>query len=251
MLLRVSYPLACKVLRSSLSTHLPLSHSTTLTVSRQYPSHSHATMSTSCDLTTWAQKHISAIFEARSDDDLHHSFDAAFSSSSEIFVNHEQLSREWMREDMIKRRGAAISASVKWENVMVVPNDQDKPYEVLYWCVQCVQQILMKCGQAGIVAGFLIVTRALKFRIRVSPAQLQTIITINAKYFVYSLWQMKALIRSNRIEQDAAAVADEHGDRRRIVHLFMTMTDKRPPIHFPHPRSTNPEDAEQTWTINI
>jgi hypothetical protein len=57
---------------------------------------------------------------------------------------------------------------------------------------------------------------------------------------------MKALIRSNRIEQDAAAVADEHGDRRRIVHLFMTMTDKRPPIHFPHPRSTNPEDAEQT-----
>ena len=40
----------------------------------------------------------------------------------------------------------------------------------------------------------------------------------------------------NRIEQDDSAETDEHGDHRRIVHLFMTSADKRPPIHFSHPR---------------
>ncbi|KIM80538.1 hypothetical protein PILCRDRAFT_822258 [Piloderma croceum F 1598] len=166
-------------------------------------------MSDSCDLTTWAQRHISAIYEAQSEDDFHHAFEAAFSPSLETFVNHEQVSRESIKDDMVQRRAAAISSSAKWENVMAVPKDQEKPDE------------------AGIVAGFLIVTRSLRFRIRVSHAQLLTILTINAK-----------------IEQDAAAVADEHGDHRRIVHLFMTMADKRAPIHFPHPRLTNSGENE-------
>ncbi|KIM72864.1 hypothetical protein PILCRDRAFT_829531 [Piloderma croceum F 1598] len=161
-------------------------------------------MSDSCDLTTWAQRHISAIYEAQSEDDLHNAFEAAFSPSLETFVNHEQMSRESIKDDMVQRRAAAISSSVKWENVMVVPKNPEKPDE------------------AGIVAGFLIITRSLRFRIRVSHAQLLTTLTINAK-----------------IEQDATAVADEHGDRRRIVHLFMTMEDKRAPIHFPHQRLAN------------
>jgi len=102
----------------------------------------------------------------------------------------------------MKRRAAGVSASVKWENYMVVPKDGDNPDE------------------AGIVAGFLVVTRSLKFRIRAAPAQLQTILTLNSK-----------------IEQDVTAEGDEDGDRRRIVHLFMTLVDKRPPIHFAHPRA--------------
>ena len=89
-------------------------------------------MSITSDLTTWAQNHISAIYEAASDEDLHKSFESTFSPSSEIFVNHEHLSRESMRDDMVKRRGAAVSTSVKWENVMTVPKNHQKPDEVYF-----------------------------------------------------------------------------------------------------------------------
>jgi len=170
------------VLHSSVNeTRQQLSFRLTSTVRRQYQSRSYVTMSDSCDLTTWAQRHISAIYEAQSEDDLHHAFEAAFSPSLETFVNHERVSRESIKDDMVQRRGAAISSSVKWENVMAVPKDREKPDEVHFLCKICLRHILMLCGQAGIVAGFLIVTRSLRFRIRVSHAQLLTILTINAK----------------------------------------------------------------------
>jgi len=78
----------------------------------------YATMLTSSDLTTWAHQHISAIYEANSDHDLHKAFENTFSPSLEFFVNHQQLSRELMKEDMTKRRAACVSASVKRENSM-------------------------------------------------------------------------------------------------------------------------------------
>jgi hypothetical protein len=127
------------------------------------------------------------MYEAASDEDLHKSFEATFSPHSEIFVNYENLSRESMKDDLMKRRGAAVSTSVKWENVMAVPKDQKKPDEVYFQCMKQLRKMLIKWYQAGIVAGFLIVTRSLRFRIRVTPAQLQTILTISAKY-VTSFW---------------------------------------------------------------
>lgn len=42
-----------------------------------------------------------------------------------------------------------------------------------------------------------------------------------------------------RIEQDPTAEPDEHGDRRRIVHLFETTLDKAAPIHLQQPRVTH------------
>jgi len=87
-------------------------------------------MSSSSDLITWAHRHISALYEANSDDDLHKAFEATFSPSSEFYVNHEPVSRESMKEDLTKRRAAGVSASVKWENYMVVPKGGDNPDEV-------------------------------------------------------------------------------------------------------------------------
>jgi hypothetical protein len=138
-------------------------------------------MSTESDLTTWAHQHISAIYEANSDHDLRKAFENTFSPSSEFFVNHQRVSRESMKEDMTKRRAACVSASVKWENSMVVPKDGDKPDEVCSYVTRNQNFTLILCCQAGIVAGFLVVTRSLKFRIRAAPAQLQTILTVNAK----------------------------------------------------------------------
>ena len=87
-------------------------------------------MSTPSDLTTWAQARISAIYEAQSDADLQKAFESAFSPSLEIFVNHERVPKDDMKDDMTKRRNAALSMSVKWENVMAVPKDSEKPDEV-------------------------------------------------------------------------------------------------------------------------
>jgi hypothetical protein len=52
----------------------------------------------------------------------------------------------------------------------------------------------------------------------------------------------------NRIEQDHAVAADEYGDHRRIAHLYMTLADKRPPIHFLHPRQPNESDNDEGAT---
>jgi hypothetical protein len=101
-------------------------------------------MPISPDLTTWAQEHITDMYEAKSDDDLHKSFEATFSPSAEIFVNHEKLSRESMKDDMMKRRGAAVSSSVKWENIMAVPKEHDKPDEVHFLYMQELTQVLME-----------------------------------------------------------------------------------------------------------
>jgi hypothetical protein len=100
---------------------------TNVPVRRPYQS---AAMSTCPDLTAWAQGRIAALYEAKSDDSLHDAFESAISPSSEIFVNHEKMSRDSLKDDMLKRRGAAVSTSVKWENVIEVPKDPEKPYEV-------------------------------------------------------------------------------------------------------------------------
>ena len=85
------------------------------------------------------------------------------------------------------------------------------------------------------MAGFLIVNRSLKYRIRAAPAQIHTVVNISAKFVPHLMSPIFLLTHSipfHRVEQCVASEADEHGDRRRIVHLFMTSVDKRPPIHF-------------------
>ena len=59
---------------------------------------------------------------------------------------------------------------------------------------------------------------------------------------LYQVEYQKLLIVANtRIEPALTAEGDGQGDHRRIVHLFMTLMDTRPPIHLPHlgPRGTN------------
>lgn len=85
----------------------------------------------STDLTSWVQNHLSAIYEAQSDDDLHKAFESTFSPSCEIFSNHEGLQRELLRDDMIKRRTAASNGSkVHWENLISIPKNDENPDEV-------------------------------------------------------------------------------------------------------------------------
>ncbi|KII95398.1 hypothetical protein PLICRDRAFT_170055 [Plicaturopsis crispa FD-325 SS-3] len=151
-------------------------------------------------LQAWAQTHLSALYESS---DPNAAFEAAFSPSAQIYLNHEALGRPDLKERVVGRVGAAANgASVKWENIIAVPKEKGDE-------------------NAGIVAGFLVVTRSLRFRIRAAPAQTQTFITISAK-----------------IEQDPSVAPDASGDRRRIVHLFETALDQVPQIHLQTPRES-------------
>jgi hypothetical protein len=127
--------LTYRTVRSSVAfakIHRHTPYRATTTAQRPYQPHSFVAMS---DLTTWAQEHISTMYEAGSESDLHQAFEATFSPSTEIFVNHEKVSRESLKDDLTKRRVSCVSASVKWENVMAAPNDVDKPDEVRLCCI--------------------------------------------------------------------------------------------------------------------
>jgi hypothetical protein len=85
------------------------------------------------DLAAWTKARISAIYVAQSDTDFQKAFSFAFSSSPEIFLNHQNIPKGNMKDDMVKRRSAAASGmDVKWENIMVVPKDSAKLDEV-HW----------------------------------------------------------------------------------------------------------------------
>jgi hypothetical protein len=140
------------------------------------------------DLAAWTQARISAIYEAQSDTDFQKSFSSAFSSSPEIFINHQNISKDNMKDDIAKRRNAAACGmDVKWENVMVVPKDSAKPDEVRWNDKGDDGRGLLMIYQAGIVAGFLVVNRSLKYRIRAAPAQMQTVLNISAKSVLPSI----------------------------------------------------------------
>lgn len=88
-------------------------------------------MSTS-DLKSWTQSSIAAIYASQSPQDVQSAFDAAMSPSVSITVNMETVQRDAMKEEVTNRNAGAMidGASVKWENIMVVPDDQEKPDEV-------------------------------------------------------------------------------------------------------------------------
>jgi len=121
-------------------------------------------------LTEWAQSHLTTLYESHpttsapaTESDLSPAFDSAFSPEAEIFVNHDAVDRDALKDSIAKKKWAVQRCDVEWKNVIEVPANTNKPHE------------------AGIVAGFLVVTHSMKFRIRATPAQNQTFISFNAK----------------------------------------------------------------------
>ncbi|KAF9077040.1 hypothetical protein BDP27DRAFT_1313017, partial [Rhodocollybia butyracea] len=132
-------------------------------------------------LTEWAQSHFTAFFEhnttsASNDaqDDptpdqspsLDSQIQAMFSPNAQIFMNH---TGPLSVGDFTKQMGQAFGTnqtSVEWKESFEVDDQaQDKTEE----------------GKTGIFAGYLIVTRTLKFRIRAAPAKNYTTISLSAK----------------------------------------------------------------------
>lgn len=107
-----------------------------LTTSLAFPLLRTMATSTSSDLESWFKSHTQSIYEAQSDNDLVTAFEATFSPSSEIFLNHEPTPRESFKSDLVRRRESASSQHVEWDNVLTVSKNDESPDEVRYhWSV--------------------------------------------------------------------------------------------------------------------
>ncbi|TFK34124.1 hypothetical protein BDQ12DRAFT_727167 [Crucibulum laeve] len=171
------------------------------------------------DLTTWLQAHLSTLYEppATADDaDFQASFNSTFSPSAQIIVNHQMSSLDQFKDNLLSSKAAMTRATVHWKEVMQVDSPSEK---------------------SGIVAGFFVVTRTMKFRIRASPAQ-------NNGYNSFSA----------KIDQDPGAPSAAE-DNWRITQLFLTTENKAAQIHLksaaePFDTATvNPSLIEQTHGV--
>ncbi|KAF8845578.1 hypothetical protein BDN67DRAFT_986730 [Paxillus ammoniavirescens] len=151
-------------------------------------------------MTSWIQPRLTGVYEAADDDAFQSSFGQLFSANCELRIDHAVHPLQTFKDDLASRRAAAKNVTVAWDDV--ISTNDDKP------------------DQPSVVAGSLVVTRSLPFRIRAAPAQRNTHIKFSAK-----------------IEQDASVQADEQNDQRRIISFYYTSVDRTPPIHFAVPRT--------------
>ncbi|KAG1747732.1 uncharacterized protein EDB91DRAFT_1245220 [Suillus paluster] len=153
------------------------------------------------DLISWTQSRLGAFYEAREEEAFASAFNAVFSPSCEVRVNHAPSTLDAFRDSISLRKAASRGVTLSWENVICTGDNPDEP---------------------SVVAGTLIITRSMMFLIRAAPAQRLTYINFSA-----------------RVEplEPSGVQADENDDRRRITSLYHTSVDKVPPIHFvtPHP----------------
>ncbi|KAG2067324.1 hypothetical protein BDR04DRAFT_1027967 [Suillus decipiens] len=160
------------------------------------------------DTISWTQSRLGAIYEAQEDEVFANAFGTAFSPSCEVRVDHAPSTLDELRDSVSLRRTATRGIALSWENVISTGKSPDEP---------------------SVVAGTLIITRSMMFRIRAAAAQRLTHINFSAKV--------------ERLE-DSNVQTDENDDPRRITSLYITSMDTVPPIHFTTPHSVGQEGQE-------
>ncbi|KAG0704592.1 hypothetical protein DFH29DRAFT_801610 [Suillus ampliporus] len=160
------------------------------------------------DFISWTQSRLGALYEAREDEPFASAFDAVFSPSCEVRVNHTPSTLDAFRDSVLSRKAANRGVTLSWDNLISTGDNPDEP---------------------SVVAGTLIIARSMMFLIRAAPAQRLTYINFSARV---------ELLESSGVQ------ADENDDRRRITSLYHTSVDKVPPIHFAKPHPVNQEERE-------
>ncbi|KAF9554180.1 hypothetical protein CPC08DRAFT_196868 [Agrocybe pediades] len=171
----------------------------------------------SSSATKWLQDRFTSLYEStpsasQEDSDFKALFYSAFSEKARVVRNHKDVGVEdFLNAALGTGTGPLASACrVEWKDIVELPVEEGSNVEI--------------------VAGFYVVTRSSKIRIRAGPMQ-------RLSYNSFSA----------RIEQDAEAVPDVEGSKRRITELYITTVDKTPPIHLPTiPKNKDQEES----TIN-
>lgn len=197
-------------------------------------------MSTSTSNAAWLQASLAALYKPN-DSDFESNFDRTFAADAEITANHAPIARDAFKEDMRSRGFAATSVDVSYKDVIEAPvADGQQATEVSTsrsskWTGSLTCVVFLS-PQSGIVAGFVSVTRSLRFRIRAAPAQTTANIIFSAKCVAIITTSASAIafltIVLCRIGRDSTPPADgSQDDGRRIVQFFQTSVDKAAPIH--------------------
>ena len=141
------------------------------------------TMST---LTEWTQSHFQAIYAATSEDAFNAAIDAFFSPNVEMYNNEKKMTREDAREEIAQRWRGAQRVDVKWENSIEVPKEGEglTGKEVRSSSHHSLLVLLTDLNKAGLVSGFFVVTRSLRFRVRAAPMQQLNYVTFNGRFVV-------------------------------------------------------------------
>lgn len=167
-----------------------LSRPPTVNIASSVPQYRTMSSQTIPSLTSWAQTHLAELYESPKESDLHSTFSSTFSNKAEIYTNHLPVRLDALEEKISTKKGAATKSTVEWKDIIEVPAEEgDKAHEVRVSIAKnerltaalTNKQTTLSLSKAGIVAGFAIVTRSLKFRIRAAPAHTHTYITFNAK----------------------------------------------------------------------
>jgi len=146
-------------------------------------------------LTAWIKSHLGSLYLGKStvgeQSDFQTVFNSTFSKNVSIYVNHEQISRDEFESEMRASRSALSRPStIDWKEILEIPKSEEN----------------ITSAPTGIVAGFFVVTRLMKFRIRAS----------NAKIHSYNSF---------------SAQVSQREDQTRITELFLTHYSRAAPIH--------------------
>ncbi|KAJ3782395.1 hypothetical protein GGU10DRAFT_275605 [Lentinula aff. detonsa] len=163
-------------------------------------------------LAQWAQSKINALYEhpdtSLPDDNsappIASRVQSLFAPTAQIYLNHTgPVPPEEFSKQLEKSFGTS-RAEVEWKECFEVLDDNEHDAE----SETVIVNERFTRYQVGIVAGYFIITRTLKFRIRAAPAKNYTHVSFSAKY---------------------KSIGDR--DTRQIVQLFYTSMSKPAPVH--------------------
>ncbi|PPQ79996.1 hypothetical protein CVT24_003851 [Panaeolus cyanescens] len=181
-----------------------------------------SSVSSSTPLASWFRSTFEALYTPLSDStsspDSHLSnlLSQTFSTASEQYLNHERVSLDDLSKNIWEGNALLAGATVDWRELIEVPG------------TPAAEPNGEK--EAGIIAGFFVVTRSSHIRIRVGPAQ-----RLN-----YNSFSAKVVSPPSSTPQNP---------QYRISQLFITSLDEAAPIHLegfaPHPQKAKSAETRQ------
>ncbi|KAJ3741589.1 hypothetical protein DFH05DRAFT_1578844 [Lentinula detonsa] len=163
-------------------------------------------------LAQWAQSKINALYDhpdtSLPDDNsappIASRVQSLFAPTAQIYLNHTgPVPPEEFSKQLEKSFGTS-KAEVEWKECFEVLDDNEHDAE---------------SERVGIVAGYFIITRTLKFRIRAASAKNYTHVSFSAK------------ISNNPDLVQTSEKSSGDRDTRQIVQLFYTSMSKPAPVH--------------------
>ncbi|KAJ3874669.1 hypothetical protein F5051DRAFT_416154 [Lentinula edodes] len=139
--------------------------------------HTSAPSSPQQSLTEWVQSRFSGLYEHPSPDTsdtntTQSRIQSMFTPTAQIYLNHTgPVPLEEFTKNLEQTFGTN-KTEVEWKECFEVPDSNKEEKDDNHEVVE---------GETGIVAGYLIITRTLKFRIRATPAKNYTHVSLSAK----------------------------------------------------------------------